>query len=246
MQQQALAAQQAAIGAVRDRYERGEISVEAFKNGLDALLLARSAEECQAILDELPASPTRALDALAPRPVAPASAPPTQRMGWLVALMGGVNRTRRPWRLAEQTFGLAVMGGIELDLRLATLPRQGMIRLLVLMGGVNIRVPPSVRVTVRSAVAMGGVNALGEDTGGMIAFGQAESQHLDTADQPTSELEIQVIAVMGGVEVKQVPPRQGLAPSEDAPLRRAQEGNRLRPLPDADSSSLDGEKRVRE
>jgi hypothetical protein len=219
MQQQALAAQQAAIGALRNRYERGEISAEAFKNGLDALLLARSVEECQAILDELPASPARALEALATPPLAPTSAVPAQRLAWLVALMGGVNRTRRPWRLAEQTFGLAVMGGIELDLRLATLPPQGMIRLLAVMGGVTIRVPASVRVTVRSAVAMGGVNALGEDTGGMIAFGQAESQHSDTANQPTSELEIQVIAVMGGVEVKQVPPRQGLVPGEDEPLR---------------------------
>jgi hypothetical protein len=222
VQQQALAAQQAAISTARDRYERGEISVEAFKNGLDALLLARSADECQAILDELPASPASALDALAPRPVAlasAASAPPTQRMGWLVALMGGVNRTRRPWCLAEQTFGVALMGGIELDLRLATLPRQGMLRLLVVMGGVNIRVPPSVRVTVRSAVALGGVNALGEETGGVIAFGQAESQHPDTADQPTSELEIQVIALMGGVDVKEVRLRQAHAPGGNEPPR---------------------------
>jgi hypothetical protein len=208
MRQETLAAQRAAISEVRDRYERGAISVEEFKRGLDALLLAQSADECQAILDELPAAHAHALAALelhAPQPVAPTPAAP--RMGWLVALMGGVSRTRRPWRLAEHTFGLALMGGIDLDLRLASLPRRGTIHLLALMGGVTIRVPPSVRVTVRSVVAMGGVNAFGEDTGGMIAFGYAESSHPATDAPPDADLEIQVVALMGGVDVKQVPAR---------------------------------------
>jgi hypothetical protein len=218
MQQRALAAQQSAIGEVRGRYERGEISIEAFKRALDALLLARTAEECQAILDELPAAPGKALDALAPRVVAAAPAEPS-RMGWLVALMGGVNRTRRPWHLAAQTFGLAVMGGIELDLRLASLPQEGILRILAVMGGATIRVPPGVRVTVRSAVVMGGVNALGEDTGGMIAFGHAQSAFPVGAAEPTSQLEIQVIAIMGGVEVKQVPARPAAVSAPDEPQR---------------------------
>ena len=49
---------------LRERYERGEIEFESFQRGLDALLLARDADECQAIMNGLPALPVNKLDQL--------------------------------------------------------------------------------------------------------------------------------------------------------------------------------------
>src|SRR5579884_3310639 len=59
-------AQQAAITSVRERYERGEISYETLREGLDRIVAAGSAEECDTILRELPASPAAPLAALDP------------------------------------------------------------------------------------------------------------------------------------------------------------------------------------
>jgi hypothetical protein len=76
--------------------------------------------------------------------------------------------------------------------------------LFVLMGGAKLYVPRSVDVSVQSFIVMGGVNALGESSGGIISFAHEESQALRTAGGSVPQLEIQVFGMMGGVEVVQV------------------------------------------
>ncbi|HEY7350000.1 MAG TPA: LiaF domain-containing protein [Ktedonobacterales bacterium] len=200
----ALTPQQEAIRQVRARYERGDLAFDRFEYALNALLQAQTPEECQAIVQELPSSPITALDALSPQTAVPPVAATPRRTGWWVAFMGGFQRISRPWRLNEQTMGVAVMGGMEVDLSLAALPRQGTIKLYFLMGGAKLYVPRSVDVSVRSFVIMGGVNALGESSGGIISFSHEESQALKMPGTSTPQLDIQVFAMMGGVEVVQV------------------------------------------
>lgn len=204
MQQPALTPQQQAIQEVRRRYEQGQFSFDRFEYALNALMRAESPEQCQAILDELPTSPTTALDMpVMPVPSFPQQ-PRVQRSRWMVAFMGGINRMRRPWRMGESTNAVAVMGGMELDLSLAAIPQDGVFRIFAMMGGLKLYVPASIDVTVRGAVMMGGVGVCGEGHGGLISFLDEEvSPAVPTPDMP-AHLEIQVFAIMGGVEVVQV------------------------------------------
>ncbi len=200
----ALTPQQEAIRQVRERYEQGDLSFDRFEYALNALLQAQTPEECQAIVQELPSSPVSALDALAPQPALPSVPAPQGRTRWWVAFMGGIQRLTRPWKLAERTIGIAVMGGIEVDLSLAALPREGVIHLFTVMGGAKLFVPRSVDVSVQSFVMLGGVNALGESNGGIISFSHEESHAVRASAAPVPQLEIQVFGLMGGVEVIQV------------------------------------------
>ncbi|MGH2515075.1 MAG: hypothetical protein ACRDHP_05410, partial [Ktedonobacterales bacterium] len=120
----ALTIQRAAIQEARTRYERGELTFDTFRRALDALVLARDATECQAILNALPVSPLVALSALdsPPLPAPTTTAPPAHKN--IVAFMSQIKKLRRPWRLAASTDAIAFMGEIKLDLRLAELPAQ--------------------------------------------------------------------------------------------------------------------------
>ena len=198
----ALTPQQAAIQTVRNRYENGEFSFDRFEYALNALMQAQTAEQCQAILAELPASPLTALSTpVATAPAAPPG-PSVPRSRWMIAIMGGVNRMRRPWRLARRTQAIILMGGMELDLNLAALPQEGVFRILAVMGGAKLYVPSSLDVTVRGAVMLGGVNVCGEGHGGIISFFDEGVAPAAVADVP-AHLEIQVFSLMGGLEVVQ-------------------------------------------
>lgn len=201
MEPAAVTAQRAAIVEARARYERGEITFDAFRRALDALVLARDASECQAILDALPTEHTAALAALEPSP-APApitadrSSPQHQT---IVAFMGQTKKLRRPWRLAPSTKTLAFMGEIKLDLGVAELPPRATMRITGIMATVVIYVPSNVRVSVRSTALLSDTTALdGEGTSGVVAFGHDEHA---PAGEPVAELEIEVFALMANVKV---------------------------------------------
>lgn len=194
-----LPAQQAAIQEARAHYERGELTFDAFRRALDALVLARDADECQAILDALPISPMTALSSLGASPIpAPTAAPPPDHK-WVVAFMSQIKKLRRSWQLAASTHAVAFMGEIKLDLRLAELPPQARLHVTAIMGSVTIYVPRSMRVAVRTAVFMGDTRAFGESIGGMVVFGHDE--HVPTAGASPARLDIEVLSVMSSVKV---------------------------------------------
>jgi Cell wall-active antibiotics response 4TMS YvqF len=194
-----LPAQQAAIQEARAHYERGELTFDAFRRALDALVLARDADECQAILDALPVSPMTALSSLGASPIpAPTAAPPPEHK-WVVAFMSQIKKLRRPWQLAATTRAVAFMGEIKLDLRLAELPPQARLHVTAIMGSVTIYVPRSMRVAVHTAVFMGDTRAFGESIGGMVVFGHDE--HVPTAGTSSAQLDIEVLSVMSSVKI---------------------------------------------
>lgn len=195
----ALAAQQAAIQEVRARYERGELDYEAFRRALDALVLARDSDECQAILNVLPVSPLAALSALdaPPLPVPATATPPDHKR--IVAFMSQIKKLRRPWQLGASTHAIAFMGEIKLDLRLAELPPHAKLQVTAFMGSAIIYVPRSLRVAVHTTVVMGDVQALGEGITGMIASGHEE--HIPATATVPAQLEIEVVCFMGNVHV---------------------------------------------
>ena len=191
MEPAAVAAQRTAITEARARYERGEITFDAFRRALDALVLARDAGECQAILEALPTEHAAALAALEPSPTPAPSA--MERSGpqhkAIVAFMGQTKKLRRPWRLAPSTKTRAFMGEVKLDLGVAELPPRATMHITAIMATVVIYVPTNVRVSVRTTALLSDTNALGgEGTSGVVAFGREEHA---PAGEPVAEVEIE-------------------------------------------------------
>ena len=196
----AVTARRAAIQLARGRYERGELTYDAFRRALDAIVLARDSDECQAILDALPAAPLAALSALdAPMPPVPAPDVGPLESQRITAIMSQVWKMRHPWRLAVSTHALTVMGELKLDLRLADLPRHATLHVTAFMGSATIYVPRSVRVTVHTRVVMGGVRTFGDNVAGVSASGHVEYAPPLGAAAP--ELDIEVRCYMGDVRI---------------------------------------------
>lgn len=110
----------------------------------------------------------------------------------LAAICGGIELHSRAGAFRGGS-ARAIMGGIELDLRGATLdPAGARLELRAVMGGIDVLIPESWAVRVRSKRAvMGGVDP---PDGGDSAV----------ADGPV--LELSMIAIMGGIGVRRRPP----------------------------------------
>jgi predicted membrane protein len=104
----------------------------------------------------------------------------------IVAIMGGVTRGNNSpaFRRADL---LAIMGGLEIDLRKAAINGEAVIDLFVMWGGIEIRVPEDWTVTSHVVPLMGGV----ED----------KTRPPQTAHVQHS-LVLRGVALMGGVEIK--------------------------------------------
>ena len=141
----------------------------------------------------------------------------------VVAFLGGGER-RGPWTVARTNWAIAVMGGVELDLREAVLaPGVTEVNVFAFWGGVEIVVPPDVRVECSGVGIMGGFDH------------EQTARSTDDPDAPV--VRIGGWAVMGGIEVsvrragessKQARRRRK---AERKAERRALEGPR-RELPD--------------
>ncbi len=187
MEPSVTAAQQAAIASLRGRYERGEISYDALREGLDRIVAAGSAEECDTILRELPASPAASLAALDP----PARAATLIQSQAIVAVMGQTKKLRRPWVLRPEAHVTAFMGEIKLDLGRAMLPPRARIHVRAVMADVTLYVPSSVAVSVYSRVFFGEAVSLGETANGIVASSYEE--HTPVEGEPTAHIEIDVL-----------------------------------------------------
>lgn len=105
----------------------------------------------------------------------------------MVAVLSGHNQ-KGSVHLAQTTPAVAVMGGIDLDLREATV--SGPVTVLqgfALMGGIDIRVPPGIRIETRCLPILGGCD--------IKLRGRPPRQ-----DAPVIRLELAL--VMAGVNVK--------------------------------------------
>ena len=85
----------------------------------------------------------------------PAPAPPGKDRRWVVAILGGETRKGR-WRPSRRTNAIAVMGGIDIDLREAELADGAEFLAIRVMGAVSIIVPEGVSVEMSGVALMGG------------------------------------------------------------------------------------------
>jgi predicted membrane protein len=123
---------------------------------------------------------------------------------WLVNILGELKRTKRPWRLAEDTRAVMLIGEMALDLSIATLPPQGVLEVFMGIGELKITVPRDVYVSVRAALAIGGVCIDGEKREGIFCFTQEEIQPAAAGSGAVPQLEIRVSGLIGEVKINQV------------------------------------------
>ncbi|MCL6588784.1 MAG: cell wall-active antibiotics response protein [Firmicutes bacterium] len=117
------------------------------------------------------------------------------------AFMGGIDR-KDAWQMDNGSYW-AFMGGIELDLRQAVIPHKTTyLSVTAIMGGVEIIVPPELRVVCEGTSMLGGVQFFDKSNGGIIANLYAEQG--DPQDQ--KQIRINCLVLMGGVEVKAAAP----------------------------------------
>jgi len=186
-----------AADVLREAAGHGRITMDELDERLALAYAAKTYADLTAVTRDLPGP------AQAPSAVQPAMAGRiggTPRSKFSVAIMSGARRMGR-WVVPRNYVGVAVMGGIELDLREAQFSEPEVtIHAYTLMGGIEITVPEDVDVDVSGFAFMGGFdhNASGPGVPG------------------APRVRILGFALMGGVDVRRKPQKA----IKDAPVDR--------------------------
>jgi hypothetical protein len=161
----------------------GRLSVAEHSERLDAVYQAKTHAQIAPLIDDLPG---RATDqSVAPRTDA---APARRHRQMIVAIFGGASR-KGQWHVEPKITSVTVFGGATLDFRDVQLPqREITLNCTTVFGGVEIIVPPEMRV-IDSGIALFG----GRDTGP----GSAES-----SDPNAPVLRLTGLTLFGGLGLK--------------------------------------------
>ncbi len=178
-----------AVRRLGTHFAEDHLSVEEFEQRVDRVYSAATPVEIESVFQGLPALvtsnvPDRPGETMLPARVRAEDVP---KQGFQVAVLSGNDR-KGAWTLARQFTTVAIMGGAGLDLREARFgPGVTEIRVVAIMGGVEVIVPPGLAVQTRGFGIMGG---------------------FDGIDQPSADPDpdapiviIKGVAIMGGVEV---------------------------------------------
>jgi Domain of unknown function (DUF1707)/Cell wall-active antibiotics response 4TMS YvqF len=136
---------EAAVARLRLAGGEGRLTLEELAERVELADAARTRGDLDALTADLPAT-----SAPAPPP-----APLGKDRRWVVAIMGGETRKGR-WRPSRRTNAVAVMGGIDIDLREAELADGAEFLAIGIMGAVSIVVPEGVSVEMSGFALMGG------------------------------------------------------------------------------------------
>ncbi len=175
-----------AIDRLRTAYVEGRLDQEEFDERSRAALTAKTTGQLERLFVDLPASYVQNT------PAGYTGAPaPVLRPGGgsrvSVAVMSGVER-KGNWRVPVESTAFALMGGVDLDLRTATLSGPvTTITAIAIMGGIEIVVPPGIRVESSGFGFMGGWDDRTRD---------------DVLPAGAPVLRVRGFALMGGVEIK--------------------------------------------
>jgi hypothetical protein len=164
-----------AVATLRESAGDGRLTFDELAERVELAYGATTAGELEALVADLPAAP-------------PATTPEVcARRRWNVAVMGGLTRRGR-WRPAPRSVALAVMGGVDLDLREATIEGDELvITAVAVMGGIDVLVPDGVEV----------------DLGGFAVMGGNDHVPGEAPVRPgTPVVRVRAFSLMGGVDVK--------------------------------------------
>lgn len=144
---------------LHDALSEGRITMQELEQRLDTVYAAKTLGELDPVIADLPNGP----DTIgATGQQHPAAGQPDPRIGgtpgspFSVAVMSGASR-KGGWVLPPQHTSVAMMGGVEIDLREARFARKrSTITAVALMGGIDITVPDDVVLEVSGIGFMGG------------------------------------------------------------------------------------------
>jgi hypothetical protein len=115
------------------------------------------------------------------------------------AVLSGIELKQKGWKLEDGSY-FAFMGGIDMDLNTTEIPEgETHLNFTAVMGGVDIIVPPGIKVVCDSTAVLGGVQFFNEESGGIIASRKSE---YGGGPDSSKKLVLRCLAVMGGVEIK--------------------------------------------
>ncbi|MDB4914909.1 MAG: hypothetical protein JWM95_2553 [Gemmatimonadetes bacterium] len=179
------------------------LSLDELEDRLKLAYESASLAQLDALASDLPA--IRGED-LAPG-YAPMYAPSgtVPERGVVIAVLGGTSR-KGSWIVPRHLKVFAVLGGCEIDLREARFaPGVTEMDCTAIMGGIEVTVPPGVRVESIGGAFMGGFEASGGD---------------DLMLDPTQPvLRVSGLALMGGVQVKVRGPSKKMLARYEAAVR---------------------------
>jgi len=203
-----------AANVLREAAGQGRISMDELDERLELAYAAKTYADLAAVTHDLPQAGT----ALSPAGAAPAAGRigGTPRNKFSIAIMSGARRMGA-WVLPSRYVAVAVMGGIELDLREARFSEPEVtLHAYTLMGGIQITVPEDIDVDVSGIAFMGGFdhNASGPGASG------------------APRVKIIGFAMMGGVEVRRKPLKKK--------QRKAVEGGSSNAVGDGPQDALEG------
>lgn len=183
------------IARLCDHFAHDHLEAHELEELIDRAHEARSLAALDNLLAGLPDLGAAPVTETAVVPAAPA-----QQHQVVVAIMGGAER-KGAWSPPSNLYVVAVMGGSLLDFRDAVLaPGVTNVMVLAMMGGVEIIVPPGLRVESNGIGIMGG-------------FEHAAKHPAEGGGGPV--LRISGAAIMGGVEIKERPSKPALPKPEN-------------------------------
>jgi len=183
----------------------GRLDFDELDERLGAAYGARTYGELEPLVADLPGARRPAPKGVTPRP---------ERRGGMavggrafsnpaIAIFGGATR-KGSWVVPRRFQAFAMFGGVEIDLRDASLEdREVTIIANAIFGGVDITVPEGVAVITSGAGIMGGYDGPSDDGG--------------APDGPV--IHIKGVALFGGVDVRRKPPSLPKQPKSPPPPR---------------------------
>lgn len=199
------------IQALCEHFAADHIDAGELERRLDRVHAATTPVALRDLVADLPAPHTGV--AAAPSYTAVSRADAVQERAVVVAVMSEATR-RGVWTPARELSVVAVMGGVKLDFREAAFgPGVTRVTILAIMGGVEILVPPGLRVESNGVGLMGGFEHRGS---GAVS-----------SDPSAPVLQINGLALMGGVEIHVRLPGERAADARRREKLERQEARRL-------------------
>lgn len=204
---------ESAVRRLGAHFAEDHLTVEEFERSVDRVYSAASLRELEGVFQGLPtlradSVPQRTGQAALVRRVRPEEVP---ERGLQIAIMSGAEK-KGEWIPARRFTTIALMGGAGLDLREAQFgPGITEIRIVAVMGGVEVIVPPGLAVETHGIGIMGGFES----------FDQASAD----PDPDAPRVIVRGVAIMGGVEVTARLPGES---ARDAKRRRREERKALK------------------
>ena len=172
-----------AVTLLREHVVVGRLTLDEFSERVGLALRARTRDDIASAMTDLPALPVAAEEATRRR---------SRRR--FVAVMSG-SQAKGRWRLSGKTTAVAVMGGVDMDLRHAEIDGpEIVITAVAFWGGIQIVVPEGFDVELEGFSFMGG-------------------RDLKLRNVPrvpgSPRIRVRGFAIMGGIEVESRPSRTG-------------------------------------